>query len=106
MPTLIFIDDSGAEHQVEASIGQSVMEAAVGAAVPGIEAVCGGNCLCATCHCCVEDSRLDALPSPTETESAMLECTPEPRPNSRLSCQLRVLETLDGLVLRVPPSQH
>jgi 2Fe-2S ferredoxin len=104
--TLTFIDPTGKEHKVEAVPGQSVMRAAKAAMVPGIEAVCGGNCICATCHCYVEDARLSTLPEPDDTEAAMLEVTPEPRPESRLTCQIPVTEALDGMVLRVPASQH
>ncbi len=104
---LVFIDPIGKEHRVEAEVGGSVMQAAKGAMVPGIEAVCGGNCLCGTCHCYVEDAaRLSALPAPDALEASMLEATPEPRPNSRLTCQILVTESLDGMVLRVPASQH
>lgn len=106
MATILFIDPAGVEHRVEATEGQSVMQVAVGALVPGIEAACGGNCVCATCHCYVEDDRLATLPPPDETEAGMIDCTPEPRPNSRLTCQIKVSEALDGLRLRVPASQH
>lgn len=104
--TLIFIDPTGQEHKVEAYPGQSVMRAAKSAMVPGIEAVCGGNCICGTCHCYVEDARGATLPKPDDTEAAMLDVTPEPRPGSRLTCQLPVTEAFDGMVLRVPASQH
>lgn len=104
--TLVFIDPTGKQHEVEAFPGQSVMRAAKSAMVPGIEAVCGGNCICGTCHCYVEDARLATLKPPDETEAAMLEATPEPRPESRLTCQIPVTEALDGLRLRVPASQH
>lgn len=106
MTVLIFIDPTGKEHRVEAPVGGSVMQAAKAAMVPGIEAVCGGNCICGTCHSYVEDPRLDTLPAPDDTEAAMLEATPDPRPNSRLTCQIPVTEALDGMVLRVPASQH
>ena len=104
--TLIFIDPEGKEHRVEAYPGQSVMRAAKSALVPGIEGVCGGNCICGTCHCYIEDARLATLKAPDDTEAAMLEATPEPRPESRLTCQIQVTAALDGMVLRVPASQH
>jgi 2Fe-2S ferredoxin len=104
--TLTFIDPTGTEHKVEAFPGQTVMRAAKAAMVPGIEALCGGNMVCGTCHCYVEDARLSTLPEPDDTEAAMLEVTPEPRPESRLTCQIPVTEALDGMVLRVPASQH
>ena len=106
MATLIFIDPAGVEQVVDATDGQSAMQAAVANLVPGIEAACGGNCVCATCHCYIEDERLASLPPPDETEAGMIDCTPEPRANSRLTCQIKVSEALDGLRLRVPQSQH
>ncbi len=106
MPTVIFIDPTGVEHRVDAAPGQSLMQAAVGAFVPGIEAACGGNCVCATCHCYIQEARLQDFPPPDETERGMLECTPDPRANSRLTCQLRGADAAEGLVLRVPASQH
>lgn len=106
MPVLIFVDPEGVEHHVEASLGQSLMQAAVGALVPGIEAACGGNCVCATCHAYIEDPRLAELPAPDATEQAMLECTPQPQPNSRLCCQVRVTAALDGMRVQVAASQH
>jgi 2Fe-2S ferredoxin len=104
--TLIVTDPSGKVHEVAASPGQSVMRAAVSAGVPGIEAACGGNCVCATCHCYIDDAWLARLPPPDETESGMLACTVDPRANSRLVCQVTVTEALDGLRARVAASQH
>jgi 2Fe-2S ferredoxin len=106
MPKVIFIDPAGVEHRVDAAVGQSLMRAAVDSQVPGIEAMCGGNCVCATCHAYIEDDRLATLTPPDATERDMLECTSEPRPNSRLCCQVPMTEALDGLVVRVAASQH
>ena len=106
MPILIFIDPAGVEHRVEAEVGQSVMQAAVGALVPGIEAACGGNCVCATCHSYIEQARFADLTPADEMEREMIACTPLPEANSRLTCQLRVTQTMDGLRLQVPASQH
>jgi 2Fe-2S ferredoxin len=106
MPRLVFIDPSGHEHVVEAGIGQSVMRAAVGAQIPGIEALCGGNCICATCHAYIDRPWYANFPPPDDTESAMIECTSEPRENSRLTCQLSVTPAHDGVVIRLPASQH
>lgn len=106
MPKLTFIDADGREYVVEAAIGESVMRAAVAAQVPGIEALCGGNCVCATCHGYVEAPWSESFAAPDDTESAMLECTSEPRDNSRLTCQLPVTTAHEGLVIRLPASQH
>ena len=106
MAKITFIEPSGAEQIVDIPIGWTVMQGAVQNGIEGIEGECGGSCACATCHCYVEEEFLDALPAAGETEEAMLECTAsERRSNSRLSCQIRVSEALDGLVLRLPEAQ-
>jgi 2Fe-2S ferredoxin len=106
MVRLIFIDPQGHEHEVGAEAGQSVMEAAVSAMVPGIEAACGGNCVCATCHCHLDAATRARLPAPEELELAMLEGVVNPGPDSRLTCQVRVCAELDGARIRVADSQH
>jgi 2Fe-2S ferredoxin len=105
MPRLIIIEHSGKEHHLEPGDGQSVMQAAIDALVPGILADCGGSCSCATCHCYVEDAWLAQLPQAEGAERDMLECALDPQANSRLSCQLRVTPQTDGLVVRLPRSQ-
>jgi len=86
--------------------GQSLMQAAVDANVAGIEAECGGLLTCATCHVYVREPHLSRLPPAADDELAMLEFTASPRqPNSRLSCQLVLGESLDGLVADLPPAQ-
>ncbi|PWC52476.1 2Fe-2S iron-sulfur cluster-binding protein [Azospirillum sp. TSO22-1] len=106
MAKITFIEHSGERLVVNIPVGWTVMQGAVQNGVEGIEAECGGSCACATCHCYVDEAFVDALPAPSETEEAMLECTAAERlPNSRLSCQLKVSEALDGLVLRLPEAQ-
>ena len=105
MPGITFIQPDGTRQVVEASVGQSVMEAATGAMVRGIVGECGGSCSCATCHLYVEEPWLSQLPPPDEMEQGMLEGAVEPGPQSRLSCQIKVTESLDGLVARIPAGQ-
>ena len=86
--------------------GVSVMHAATAAGIAGIVGECGGNAMCATCHVYADPDRLGDLPSISEEEDEMLECTASPRlPNSRLACQLRACAALDGLVVDVPGEQ-
>lgn len=88
---------------MDASVGMSLMKAAVNNGVDGIAAVCGGVCACATCHCYVDEDWLDRLPDPEELEDEMLDETgAERRPNSRLSCQIKLDDTLDGLRVTIP----
>lgn len=105
MPKLIFIQHTGEQQVVEADVGQTVMEAATGALVRGIVGECGGGCSCATCHVYVDAPWLAQLAPPDEMELGMLEGAVEPGPNSRLSCQIKVTEQLDGLIARIPAGQ-
>ncbi len=106
MPILTLIEHNGTAHQVMADVGQSVMQAATFAAVPGIQADCGGACSCGTCHAYIDVAWQDRVPQADESESDMLDYAFERRDNSRLTCQLIVSENLDGLVLHLPASQY
>ena len=106
MPKITYIEHSGKEHVVDAPVGQTVMEAAVKHAVPGIDADCGGACSCATCMVYVAAEWLDRLPAKKSDETAMLEFSPHVQPNSRLSCQIKIRDDLDGLKVTTPESQH
>jgi ferredoxin, 2Fe-2S len=105
MPRIVFLEPDGARREINAAIGISVMEAAVEHGVRGIVAQCGGACACATCHVYVAPAWFDKLPPREEMEEGMLECAWEPRPNSRLSCQVQITAALDGLELSVPRQQ-
>src|SRR3954469_7926562 len=82
--------------------GPTVMENAIRNAVPGIEAECGGACACATCHVYVDEAFAGVVGSPEAMEEDMLDFAFAGRPNSGLSCQIKVRDELDGLVVRVP----
>jgi ferredoxin, 2Fe-2S len=105
MPRLIFTDHQGNERTVEAEDGESVMQVARRTDVPGIDADCGGKCACATCHVYVDDAWLPKVGSRNETEESMLAFAPNVLDTSRLSCQIRVTEELDGLRVTTPESQ-
>src|SRR5882724_6622547 len=106
MAKIVFEEPDGKEHAVDIANGQSIMEGAVRAAVSGIDADCGGACSCATCMVYVAEEWRDRLPTKDSTEQAMLEFCPHAEENSRLSCQIQVTDALDGLRLKVPPSQQ
>ncbi|WP_309084428.1 2Fe-2S iron-sulfur cluster-binding protein [Chelativorans sp.] len=105
MTKLTYIAFDGTEFEVDAENGSTVMENAVRNGVPGIEAECGGACACATCHVYVDEAWTDVVGPPEAMEEDMLDFAYEVRPNSRLSCQIRVRDELDGLVVRVPERQ-
>ena len=106
MTRILFIQPDGRQQTVEATPGQSVMQAAIGAMVPGIVADCGGACSCATCHGYVEETWVERVPpaSPEEAEMIDAGCL-HTLPNSRLTCQIKITEALEGLVIRIPPAQ-
>ena len=108
MPEVTYIEFNGTEHRVEVPVGTSVMRGAVDNNVPGIDADCGGECACATCHVYIEAEWLEktGLPEPGSQEAAMLSFAAVTQPNSRLSCQIRMREELAGLILRMPEGQH
>ena len=105
MTKLTFIAFDGKRIDVEAVNGSTVMENAIRNAVPGIEAECGGACACATCHVYVDDAWTDAVGKPAAMEEDMLDFAFDVRPNSRLSCQIKVKDELNGLVVSIPERQ-
>ena len=108
MPKITFIEHNGKAHTVEIGLGKTVMEAAVHNNVPGIDADCGGECACATCHVYIDPEWLAkiGLPVAGSQEASMLSFAAVTQPDSRLSCQITVTPDLDGLVVRMPEGQH
>lgn len=106
MPKVTYIEHDGTEHIIEGQAGISIMENAVDNNVPGIDADCGGECACATCHVFVDEAWIAKTGKPGEEEESMLSFAATLQPNSRLSCQITLDETLDGLIVRLPEAQH
>lgn len=107
MPKVTYIEPDGNEATFDLKVGQSVMEGGVRNGIESIVAECGGSCMCATCHVYVDEAFVGKLEAPDETEQEMLENTAsERKPNSRLSCQIKVTDDLDGLIVRTPESQY
>ena len=106
MAKIIYIEHNGAEHSVEVEHDHSVMEGAVNNAIPGIDADCGGQCACATCHVFVDSAWQDRVGTPSDMERSMLEFTDGLTSQSRLACQIKVSDELEGLIVRLPKSQH
>ena len=105
MVKITFIDSSGRARDVEAEAGATVMETAVRNAVPEIEAECGGACACATCHVYVDPAWVAKTGKAEPMEEDMLDFAFDVQPTSRLSCQIKVRQDLDGLTLRTPARQ-
>lgn len=104
VPELVIHERGGATRRFDADMGTSVMRVALDNGIEGIEAVCGGVCACGTCHVYVAESWLSRLRPLDETEDFMLdEAEGERRGNSRLACQIKMSEELDGIVVTIPP---
>ena len=106
MVKITYIQHDGTEQQVQVKIGSTVMQGALDNLVDGIVGECGGACSCATCHCYVEGPWVGRLDQAGDAEKDMLEYAAEPKDNSRLGCQIKVTEELEGLVVRLPASQY
>jgi 2Fe-2S ferredoxin len=106
MVKLTFIAANGEARVVSAKVGHSLMESAVKNNVPGIAADCGGVLSCATCRVYVSEEWRDKLQPATEMEQSMIDFSEDSTPGLRLSCQIKVTERIDGLVVRTPESQH
>ncbi|ORE92211.1 2Fe-2S iron-sulfur cluster-binding protein [Acuticoccus yangtzensis] len=105
MAKITYITHDDRTFEVEAAAGATVMSTAVRNMVPGIEAECGGACACATCHVYVDEAWQDKVGKPSPMEEDMLDFAIDVRPGSRLSCQVKVTDDLDGLVVRIPEEQ-
>jgi 2Fe-2S ferredoxin len=105
MSKLTIVAFDGTRHELDVANGSTVMENAVRNSVPGIEAECGGACACATCHVYVDDAWSATVGPPEAMEEDMLDFAYEVRPTSRLSCQIKMSDALDGLVVHVPERQ-
>lgn len=105
MAKITFIDSAGTARTVDAETGSTVMETAIKNDIPGIEAECGGACACATCHVYIDDAWREQVGGPSPMEEDMLDFGYDVRENSRLSCQIKVTDELDGLVVTTPSRQ-
>jgi 2Fe-2S ferredoxin len=106
MPSVTYIEFNGTSHTVEGATGSSLMQTAVDNAIPGIDADCGGACACATCHIFLEPEWLDKTEEANPMETTMLQLAEGVSDNSRLACQITLEDELDGIVVRMPESQH
>ena len=105
MVKITYIDHRGTERTIETEPGSTVMETAIKHGIPGIEAECGGACACSTCHVYVDEGWREKTGEPSPMEEDMLDFAFDVKPNSRLSCQIKVTEALDGLVVTTPERQ-
>src|ERR1700730_16921769 len=106
MANVNYVSPSGISRKIDVPSGMSVLQAALNHKIEGILGECGGNCMCATCHVYVDASFLSRIPPVKENEKFMLSIAAEgPEMNSRLSCQIKMTEELDGIIVRLPRKQ-
>ncbi len=105
MAKITYIDHDGTKYETEGETGSTVMEVAIKNGVPRIEAECGGACACATCHLYVDEAWTGIVGGPEPMEEDMLDFAYDPRESSRLSCQIKVSDSLDGLIVHLPEQQ-
>ena len=101
MPKIHVTNVDGAEAEINARSGFTLMEVLKSYNYTAIEAACGGSCSCATCHVALDDAWYAKLGAPSETEDELLSTTPERHPTSRLSCQILLSDEMEGLRVRV-----
>lgn len=107
MGRVTYIEHDGTAHTVDVPDGTSLMMGAITNNVPGIDADCGGLCVCATCHVHVDSAWTGVVgPPATPEEKELLDLAPEVAADSRLSCQIKMSKELDGVIVRLPESQH
>ncbi len=105
MAKITFVDSEGRARTVDAETGSTVMETAIRNSIPEILAECGGACACATCHVYVDEKWVEKTGKASAMEEDMLDFAFEVKPNSRLCCQIKVSDALDGLVVATPGKQ-
>ena len=106
MTIINYVLHDGTVHPIDAPNGDSVMVVAVRNNFEGIFAECGGACSCATCHVHIDSEWIDKLPPMEDLESEMLDFAEDVDDYSRLSCQIKVTDELEGLVVNVPETQY
>lgn len=106
MATIRYINHDGTEHSVAVDNGLSLMDGARSANIPGIEAECGGACACATCHVYIDEAWQATIGAPSEMEQSMLDFATDLEVGSRLSCQVKIDNQLEGMIVRIPKSQR
>tara|TARA_R110002072_G_scaffold89232_6_gene200057 strand:- start:53976 stop:54296 length:321 start_codon:yes stop_codon:yes gene_type:complete len=106
MAKIIFVSHDGDKTEVDADDSMSLMNAAIDNGVAGIDADCGGECSCATCHVLIDEAWMSKLATPTEGEESMLDLNPDRETRSRLACQIPVSDAIDGIVVNLPEFQY
>ncbi|OAL76279.1 2Fe-2S ferredoxin [Acinetobacter sp. SFB] len=105
MGTITFVEHNGTEHSAELEAGKSLMQIALDHGIPSIDADCGGECACGTCHVILDSKWIVQVGTASASELQMLDLTPEKTPTSRLACQVHVSEDMNGMRVKLPEYQ-
>ena len=105
VPRVTYVGADGRRDSIEVAIGDTLMDGALDNNIPGIIGQCGGGCTCVTCHCYVDAPWFEQLPAPHPDEAELLPFAEGVAADSRLSCQIRMTESLDGITVRLPVRQ-
>lgn len=105
MATVTFITHDGDAHEASLVEGESLMQVAMDNGVPGIDADCGGEAACGTCHVIVDQQWASVSGRCNDDEEQMLAMNEERQPTSRLSCQVALTDSMDGLTVHLPEFQ-
>ena len=105
MAIVTFVEHDGIQHTVDIEVGKSLMQLVTDNGIPGIDADCGGECACGTCHVILERQWLPLMDDAKMDELQMLDMTPEKTSTSRLSCQIQVSDAMDGMMVQLPEFQ-
>lgn len=100
---LLVIDRDGNERVVPGEVGVSIMETLKEHGCDELVALCGGCCSCATCHVYVDRSFADVIPRISADENELLDGSGQRRENSRLSCQVKLTEDMNGMTVMIAP---
>jgi ferredoxin, 2Fe-2S len=102
MPKITFIKVDGEQVETDAKVGNTVMEVAKELDLPML-AACGGALACATCHVVLDEDWYEKINDVSEDEEDLLDTAHDLTPTSRLCCQIKVSDELDGLTVKLTP---
>jgi len=105
MAAIRVVTRDGKEHLLNGESGVSVMEIIRENGIDELLALCGGCCICATCHVYVDPKHLSSLSDKSDDEISLLEDRRYARPNSRLACQLRFSASLANMQVEIAPAE-
>lgn len=105
MGKITFVSYDGDETEADIVEGESLMQIATNNGVAGIDGDCGGEAACGTCHIILDAQWFSKTGEQSEDEVQMLDLTPEREATSRLSCQIKATEDMDGMTVRLPEFQ-